>query len=266
MQQPEKSNTENLISELDMMERYELAKSWALAAKQIAETTQDSEALEVWDFLNTRTIVGAPIPEGGVVSFFREKPSRPAEDYAVLTPIIKKDVTRLPDKDRRKDFAIGNLKATATYQEGSRAIYLPLSGFQNPGKGIILLHEGKHAWFDLEKKIDRNAKDSFWVEEARVFEFEFRLLNLLIGKPYTDLIARVTGSIASQKQNPALLNASYKATSQDRKIISKGLETNDEKEIDFWIDTVVKFNAFWHYFQENSSDPEGEFIHLMKSN
>lgn len=255
----------DLIKELDVPARFEVAKDWAFGAKQVAETTQDPDALKIWDFINSRTALGVSMPEGGIHYFFTEKPERPTDEYALLTPIVEADIERLPDDDFRRQLAEGKHNVAAQYREGSHAIYLPPQSFGKLGKGILLQHEGMHAWLDLEKQIDREVKDSHWCEEADVFKFEFGLLSKLIGDSYTDLVARVSETIAGAEDNPNALSASYKLSDEDRKIIAEGLETSNDQEIDFWLNAVVRFDAFWQYFQKQFDSPDIEFAQFLKA-
>ncbi len=122
-----------------------------------------------------------------------------------------------------------------------------------------------HAWLDLETLVDREAKDSHWLEEADVFKFEFGLLGKLIGEPYTELVAKVSETIYGADDNPNSLSASYQLTDEDRKIISEGLETSNDQETDFWLNTVVKINAFWEYFKIHFDNPDTELAQMLKA-
>ena len=259
-----KSEPPDLIKELDVSARFEVAWDWALAAQQVAETTQDSDALKIWDFINNRTALGVAMPGGGTYYFFTEKPERPVDEYALLTPIVEADIERLSRDDFRRQMAEGKHNVAAQYREGSHAIYLPPQSFGKLGKGILLQHEGMHAWLDLEKHVDRDAKDSHWFEEADVFKFEFGLLGKLIGDSYTDLVAKVSETIAGTEGNPHALLAAYELTDEDRKIIIEGLETSNDQEVGFWLNTVVKFDAFWQYFQK-LDNPDAEFAQFLKA-
>lgn len=255
----------DLIKYLNVPARFEIAKDWALAAKEVAEATQDPEALKIWEFINSRTAIGVPMPEDGIHYFFTEKPERPVDEYALLTPIIEADIDRLPEDDFRRQLIEGKHNLAAQYRQGSHAIYLPPQSFGKLGKGILLQHEAMHAWLDLEKQIDREAKDSHWFEEADVFKFEFGLLGKLIGDPYTDLVARVTETISGAEDNTYALSASYEVTDEDHKTIAGGLETSNDQEINFWLNTVVKFDAFWQYFQKQFDNPDAEFAQFLKA-
>jgi hypothetical protein len=260
-----KSEPPDLVKELDVPARYEIAKDWALAAKQVVEATEDPDALKVWDFLNNRTTIGVAMPKGGIHYFFTEKPERPVEEYAFLTPIVAADSERLPEGDFRRQLAEGKHNVAAQYCEESHAIYLPPKNFGKLGKGILLQHEGMHAWLDLETMIDREAKDSHWFEETDVFKFEFGVLGKLIGDSYTDLVTNVSETIAGAEDNPNALRASYQITDDDRKMISEGLETSNDQEIDFWLNTVVKINAFWEYFKGHFDNPDAELAQMLKA-
>ncbi len=259
-----KPETADLIKELDIPGRYEVVEDWALAAKQVSEVTQDNDALRVWDFINERTALGVAMPKGGIHYFFTEKPERSIDEFAFLTPIVETDIERLPEDDFRRKLAEGKHNVAAQYTEGSRAIYLPPQNFGKLGKGILLQHEGMHAWLDIEKQIDRKAKDSHWLEEAHVFKFEFILLGKLIGDPYTNLVNKVSETIAGTEDNPNALFASYQLTDEDKKMIAEGLDTSKEQEIDFWLNTVVKINAFWEYFKKHFDNPDTELAQMLK--
>ncbi len=255
----------NLVKELDIPGRYEVVRDWAFATKQVAEVTQDTDALEVWSFINHRTALGVAMPEGGIHYFFTEKPERPVDEYAFLTPIVETDLERLPEDDFRRKLAEGKHNVAAQYSEGSHAIYLPPHNFGKLGRGILLQHEGMHALLDLDKRVDRKAKDSYWFEEADVFKFEFTLLAKLIGDQYSNLVSRVSETIDGTEENPNALSVSYQLTDEDRKIISEGLETSNEQEIDFWINTVVGLNAFWEYFRKHFNNPDTELAQMLKA-
>lgn len=260
-----KPESANLFKELDIPGRYEVVKDWAFATKQVAEVTQDTDALEVCSFINHRTALGVAMPEGGIHYFFTEKPERPVDEYAFLTPIVEADLERLPKDDFRRKLAEGKHNVAAQYREGSHAIYLPSQNFGKLGRGILLQHEGMHALLDLEKRVDRKAKDSHWFEEADVFKFEFTLLIKLIGDRYADLVNRVSETIAGTEENPNALSASYQLTDVDRKTITEGLKTSNEQEIDFWINTVVRLNAFWEYFRKHFNNPDAELAQMLKA-
>jgi hypothetical protein len=255
----------NLVKELDIPGRYEVVRDWAFATKQVAEATQDATALEVWNFINHRTALGIAMPEGGIHYFFTEKPERPVDKYVFLTPIVEADIERLPKDDFLRKLAEGKHNVAAQYSEGSHAIYLPPQSFGKLGSGILLQHEGMHALLDLEKRVDRKAKDSHWFEEADVFKFEFTLLVKLIGDRYADLVSRVSETIAETDENPNALSASYPLTDEDRKIITEGLKTSNEQEIDFWINTVVRLNAFWEYFRKHYNNSDAELAQMLKA-
>lgn len=260
-----KQEPADLIKELDIPGHYEVAKDWALAAKQVAEVTQDTDALRVWDFINERTALGVAMPGGGIHYFFTEKPERSVDEFAFLTPIVETDIERLPEDDFRRKLAEGKLNVAAQYQEGSHAIYLPPQNFGKLGKGILLQHEGMHAWLDIEKRIDRKAKGSHWFEEADVFKFEFVLLGKLISGPYTNLVNKVSETIAGTEDNPNALSASYQLTDEDKKMIAEGLETANKQEIDLWLNTVLKLNAFWEYFKKHFDNPDTELAQMLKA-
>lgn len=255
----------DLVHELDVPARFEIAREWALAAKQVAETTQDQEALKIWNFIRARTALGVAMPEGGVHYFFTQKPERPVEEYALLTPVTEADIERLPEHDFRRQLAEGKHNIAAQYREGSHAIYLPPPRFGTLGKGILLQHEAMHAWLDLEKHVDREVNDSHWFEEAEVFTFEFSLVAKLIGDPYDDLVSKVGETISAHESNSNARASTYLFTEEDRNMIATHLGVLNDHEIDFWHNTVVNFNAFWKYFQEQFEDPNTEFAQFLKA-
>ena len=91
------------------------------------------------------------------------------------------------------------------------------------------------------------------------------MLVKLIGDRYADLVSRVSETIAETEKNPNALSISYQPTDEDRKIIAEGLKTSNEQEIDFWIYTVVRLNAFWEYFRKHFNNPDAELAQMLKA-
>ncbi|HSH18281.1 MAG TPA: hypothetical protein VK978_02775 [Candidatus Saccharimonadales bacterium] len=258
-------DTANLVAELNVPYRYEIAREWALCARDVATATQLPRALEVWEFLDDRTTIGVPMPGGGIHYFFREKPERPIDEYAFLAPILPEDRNRMPSDDFRLGMIDGSYAHAAEYREGSGAIYLPAVELGRKGKGVLLLHEGLHAMLDRNRLVDRSVEHAHWIEEAEVYKFEFALLGSLIGEGYDKLVRKVADSIGPEADNPNHIMIRHTYTGKDRAMIARHMETANDKETGLWL-SVMQINAFWEYFKKEQGpyDPDTELAKMIR--
>jgi hypothetical protein len=254
---------QELVNELDVPRRFEIARNWALGARDVAEKTRHPLALRLWEFIDNRTTIGAPMPGGGIHYFFPEKPEHEYGYYAYLTPVLAEDADRLEPDDFRVGFATGNSSNIAEYREKSQAIYLPNSNFGAYGKGVLLLHEALHAWLDIKQRINRTKKNSHWIEEVRVFKFEFELLENLIGSGYIKLCKRMAKSIAPLPEDPEALNLDYRPTEEDEALIRDKMGTANDSETKIWVG-VCKIHAYWLYFADTDSSADAELASFLK--
>ena len=229
--------------------RVEAINQWFEPAIKIAQETGIPQALKIADFLQSNTALGIVMPDEKTVYLFSGQPVLPLDQYAYLTPVLEQDIDRLPDEDSRQPFAKGRASVAARFNEGSNNIYLPNSTLSRQGKGVVLLHEAKHAINEIEKLYDRQNPDSHWIEEAEVYIFEFDVLRALGGDAYSKLI--------DNEMELEPLNDEEKYKIQDKKAaelwkVMFGKDINDS-EIHLW-NWIAQLNARWLFLSTNKPD------------
>ncbi len=126
------------------------------------------------------------------------------------------------------------------------------------GKGIIVLHELKHAELHPAREAGSTDHDTFMLEEADVSIFEFQLLESLLGEPYIKVVEQYVSDVLVK----------YLPTdfSEAERILSKGLGAQS-KELDFWLG-VLGVHARWRFFKQQGVDARlalAETLKLIKS-
>jgi hypothetical protein len=255
---------QDFASKLEANKRYESAKVWALGARDVAELTQHPVALKLWEFIDNRTTIAAPMPEETIYPFFPKLPEQDFGFYAYLTPILDEDKDRLPNNDPRLQLAIQFISHMPYFDPETKAIYLPYNEFSHFGKGILLLHEAMHAWLYAKKPKNSLIKNAKWAEEVKVFKFEFELLKALLGSGYTRLCNKMTKTIKPVSDKSTNLGMSYQSQLQDEKLIQTVFRFSNSSETAFWL-SVCKAQAFWNYFHEHNVSPDVELAQFLKS-
>jgi hypothetical protein len=229
--------------------RIEAINQWFEPAIKIAQETGIPQALKIADFLQSNTALGIVMPDEKTAYLFDGQPELPLDQYIYLTPVLEQDIDRLPDEDSRQPFANGRASVAARFHEGSNNIYLPNSTLSRQGKGVVLLHEAKHAINEVEKLYDRQNPDSHWIEEAEVYIFEFDVLRVLGGDAYSKLI--------DDEMALEPLNDEEKYKIQDEKaaelwkvMFGKDINLN---EIHLW-NWIAQLNARWQFLSANKPD------------
>lgn len=251
------------LQDLDLQLRFDVARQWALAARDVAQRSDVDLANEVWDFIENRTALGVPDVNGSIRYFFTEKPERQIEEFAFLAPVISKDSERLQTEDFRQAYAKGNAPFVAQYREGSRAIYFPEGVLTNTGKGIILLHEATHAKNDIEAKYNKEDPDSHWLEEADVYALEFDLLSGIGGAAYKELVEQAVEQVANNRHGKRVYMPKINETAAFY-VWSKIFGTElTSKEASLW-SGVAGMDAFWRYLKANVDNYREEFADYLR--
>ncbi len=230
--------------------RIEAVNQWFEPAIKIAQETGIPQVLKVADFLQSNTALGIVMPGEKTVYLFSGQPELPLDQYAYLTPVLEQDSDRLPDEDSRQPFTKGRASVAARFHEGSNNIYLPNSTLSRKGKGVILLHEAKHAVNEIEKLYNRQDPESHWIEEAEVYIFEFDILKALGGDAYSKLI---DDEMALEPLND---EEKYKAQDVKAAELWKAMFGEDisDGEIHLW-NWIAQLNARWQYLAANKPNP-----------
>lgn len=247
--------------QFEIDKRIESAREWVIAARNVATVTQDPEALRLVRFLEHRTHLGVPLPDGGSQTFFiGEPPIEPDDYYAYLVPLLESDKNLLPPGDERQDLFD---QFPSRYIENSHMLYLSPTSYHPTTKGLIILHELKHATTDIVDKPDREAPDQHWREEAEAYKLECRLLEGMSGEPYRELIRQSVDCIEASNDNPKAISWDYSSTQEAFAACVGELGLTHEEDIAI-IRTLRQFDAFWHYAQGNYEDPDYDYAMYLK--
>lgn len=204
------------ISAPELESRVEAAQTWIQDIETITDTTQDTEAERLLNGVLNKAAVARPDKEKDTV--FLQGYEQPT---IFLIPLFRED---RDISDTTRIIMGEHASQIARYTENTPGrIYFnaetPLTSLL---KGILILHEAKHAeLFETNQFREGNELD-WWYEEAAVFDFEFRLLNRLIGKPYEDLITNTALRLAMDNNSSSDLKA------DPPQAILPGIDTLDE--------------------------------------
>lgn len=166
----------------EIAHRKEAAQEWADSMYAVIEKTQDQEALELLNGALSGIAIGRPDTEKHLVPI-----QGPEQPTVVFVPLFSED-TDINDTTRM--MMDQNLPQAALYTENTPGrIYFNAQAPLSPMlKGILMLHEAKHAELHGSNQFREGQELDHWHEEVAAFEFEFRLLRKLCGKQYEDLI------------------------------------------------------------------------------
>lgn len=253
------TESDRLVKELDVDDRYLVAVDLVNSAKYVASQTGDQEAAALIKMLDSRFGLGVPMPDGDIQAFHMRPPTGD-EEYAYLTPLLEQDIERLPEDDPRRRMAAGDrAQPPASYEVDTRAIYVsPLHG--KILKGVLLLHETKHAHNDL----DNIAVVGRWSEEVGTLEFEFRLLKLLGSPSYENLVRRLLHGI-DPHLSPQEVFVSAEINHAELEPVKEDFGAWDtDRERDFWL-TVAALDAMYRFFQKDSPVPQLAFADYLEA-
>lgn len=160
------------------------AQEWATSIHEVIEKTNDTEAQNLLNGVLSGIAVGLPDPERYLVPV--QGPEKPT---IVLVPLFTDD-TDINDTTRL--MMAPNSSQAAHYTENIPGrIYFNAEIALSPLlKGLLMLHEAKHAEIFETNQFREGKELDHWHEEVATFEFEFRLLQLLCGKQYEDSVEK----------------------------------------------------------------------------
>jgi hypothetical protein len=168
------------------VEREAIVRKWTNSVYKLYDRTTGRARKSLnWDlyYLETYSGLGIPLVSKGGGWGLRYWLDR-KEDGFVIVPLIESDAKL------HRFFAA--MLTQPTYQESPRAIYLPPDRISTTWRAIILHHELGHTMFH-RLKIHRTGHElDRWSEEYEVFVNEFRLIRSIYGKPYGNLITKLS--------------------------------------------------------------------------
>ncbi|MCA9348915.1 hypothetical protein KC878_02095 [Candidatus Saccharibacteria bacterium] len=175
-------NPELQLEEIERRRR--AAHEWATSIHKVVEKTNDVEAQDLLNGVLSGIAVGLPDPERHLIPV-----QGPEQPTVVLVPLFADDADI---NDTTRLIMNPNSSQAARYTENRPGrIYFNAEIELSPLlKGILMLHEAKHAEIYEANRFREGTELDHWHEEVATFEFEFRLLQELCGKQYKDLMEK----------------------------------------------------------------------------
>lgn len=246
---------------LNMERRAQAAGEWVRAAYWVAKQTNDKEAQDLLGFFANRWALLVPLENGQNLVRYSGPPQGNYEDYVYMAPLLPGDARRLAPGDPRQHVISGEV--AGRYTENSQAIYVPTKRLARVTRGLVLLHELKHAELDIRSLIDRTQPNAHWKEEADVFLFEFRLLSKLGGVAYQQLLNDSVSRINKAPDKPNTIQWSWDDLRDDFDSCLAQLRARGRANRGV-LAGVRMFHAYWQYATANYDDPHHELAMFLR--
>jgi len=162
--------------------RTQAAQEWVNGIYEVVEKTKDTEAQRLLNGVLGGIAVGLPDPEQYLVPV-----QGPEQPTIFIVPLFTSDTDA---SEVTKMMMNPNSSLAAYYTENKPGrIYFNSEVEMSPLlRGLLMLHEAKHAEIFESNQFSKRHELDHWLEEVATFEFEFKLLQKLCGKSYEELI------------------------------------------------------------------------------
>lgn len=240
-------------------ERRKVFFSYLEAGEKIAKQTGDKEALAVIAFIKDSYVLTEPAARGLRVI---EKPSSSGEQWIAVTPLIAGDESKNAEWDR----IMKSLPAAGIFLPDLNALVMDgVTPFSEFTKGMITLHEGRHAQRLTTDKYDWKDARTFCYQERDTHEFQNRITAAMGGKKYQDLLDREVVRLKAALDGVGMPvgigmapRSPYHAELDE--IFGPALSDKDRnyRESSFWID--ANFRLIEKYFKGDVADQKALFL------
>ncbi|MFH1078157.1 MAG: hypothetical protein V1745_02660 [Patescibacteria group bacterium] len=156
------------------------ALAWRNAAQYVTDATKDAEAGRVMEYLLTS--VGFGLPGNNSVTVLRVP--QDAKSKVLLVPILQEDERLDPGLKRMNQ----SETSVALYRPSDKVIVIRSERMSTVWKGLLLLHETKHAMSFAQKPYDSNDLKQLCYEELATLEFHCRLMSEIGGETYARVL------------------------------------------------------------------------------
>lgn len=236
-----------------------VAKDWVDAlGREVVEKTKDPQAEEIFEMLRGNNEVVLPNDTG--FSFNgKDIESEPIRILPLL-PSDKQYTFPLWQRFFQSDIA-------AAFVSDERVIVIKEDALTSSVfKGLILVHEGNHALKYLKHPYTERSNKVFSEEERDTHEFVARLMSMIGGAPYEQLLAsEVRRMTATAKQTAEGMQFSPSGKYHDEldSIFGPALSDSEKykREKLLWLDTVFHFiDAYYDGNKEEKEGVKAEFL------
>jgi len=173
-------------------DRHVLRSNWFADARRIAENTGSKEALSIATFLEENSILSKPQPNGALCI-----EGQRSDLWFMVVPITLNDKNAGPLWD--SFYSSHGSGGVAHFLPDKRAIVLKSHIRVSPDwRGILMLHEGRHALEFLTRRYDWQDHETFCNEERDTHEFNNLLIEKIGGPAYAAFVQSLSESIEAK--------------------------------------------------------------------
>ncbi len=194
----EKSKTPS-ENELLVQERIDYTRRLFELGASIANEIRHKGAMSDIGFFNEYAVVKAPFLDNTGKLLAKTYAPRSVEfqerDRLAVMPLLKDDIEWIKDVPYFGELAQGKRDVAAVFRERPLPTMLMIEAFEVEDwiKGILFLHELRHATI-YDKGLYKDAgEEKHWLEEADVWMYEFELIEGLKGQAWRDAVDYIKG-------------------------------------------------------------------------
>jgi hypothetical protein len=168
--------------------RSAIKAEWLKCTREVTNKINDKEATEIFQFLDKNLILAEPCAEG--IKFIEGSKST---SWLAIVPLQAGD-----DKFSEQWQEAFTKNAIAYFVNQIRAIIIKSHvAFSPAGKAIIFLHEGYHGCAFIEQPYEQQDEKEFCYEEVRAHTFQNKVMSLMGGKRYQEILDREVERISA---------------------------------------------------------------------
>jgi|GEM_PF-6377593 len=245
----------------NLKRRKEVFLSSLEAGERIARQTGDKEALAVIAFVKDSYVLTEPAAQGLACRVI-EVQSGSGEQWIFATPLIAGDEFKSAEWNR----IMKSLPAAGMFLPDINTLVVDgVTPFSEFTKGILALHEGRHAQRFVTDKYDWKDTRTFCCQERDTHEFQNRLTATIGGKKYQDLLGREVARLKAELDGAGIPvgigmapRSPYHAEFDE--IFGPALSDKDRKfrETSFWID--ANFRLLEKYSKGDVAEQKALFL------
>lgn len=250
------------LQAVDIEKRRQAAQTWADGMQAVVDKTQDPDAQSLLAGVLSGVAVAQPDAERYLVPV--QGPKRPT---ILLIPLFAEDAN-ISDTNQQILAEKSSLAAYYTENIPGRIYFNADISLTPLLKGILMLHEAKHAAFFEAKQFREGNELDHWFEEVATFEFEFKLLEKLCGQHYEDYLAKMLPVFVKEYddidgQGGVLPNIHSVDGSVLDEIFGPSLSEREQgfRRSIIWIDTV--FKMFEQVYPQTAATDKAQLLRQL---
>lgn len=243
------------LSNAVIQQRMKISARWVEYAHDVAMQTKDKEATELVQFLVDHAALA--VPQGYKKVTVYRRGLAPNSVKCLFMPIIREDMKK------RGSIVAGweNSHLAHVLEERRTIIVRDDVAMTRAWRGLVLLHEARHAKELAEEPYDITNPYEFSARERDVFIMEIRLARLLGGQQYTELVEQVKAPELYPRLNPGEhVPWPDKYDSRLDEVFGRACSVRERgvRQVVFWLD------AAFNVMDSKYPDPNGSKLHAIR--